>query len=785
MKKFFLVFFLWGSGVFPQTTGDIIQPLTIFTNETKTVFLPDLFYSQNYNVKFLSNNSLKLNYNANKKELKISPTDGDSFTLLNFVSEDDTLAIPIIIRENYPVEFKFPSKRKYNYVTVFGSFNDWNRKKDTLNYANGYYQKTLYLREGNYQYKFFADGKEFCDPTNPDSVSNGMGGFNSLLVIEPKSKNKIFLHKLDFKQDDQNSVFSFYIDSKVRMLFSNRNVRALLDNKPVREKNIEVKNNRVFIRLTKEKLENAKALRVVAFAGKAISNIQNVFLSYGKPVSVKDNFDWRQSVIYSLMIDRFYDGDKSNSVPLKHDSLFAKANYMGGDFEGIIKKLDEGYFDSLGVNVLWISPVYDNPNKPYREYPPPHRWFAGYHGYWPVNSFDTDEHFGSLEQMKTLVKKAHAHGIKVLLDFVSNHVHIENPLFKEHRDWFGSLYLPDGRKNIRFWDEYRLTTWFEPYLPSFDYLGSREALDFMTDNALWWLKQTGADGFRHDAVKHVPNKFWRLLTRKLKERGYSNAFQIGETFGSDKLISSYVNNGQLNAQFNFNLYNASLETFIDSAKSFGNLMKELETSFSYYGVNNLMGNIMDSHDKNRFMAYADGDLTLEQWNATEIGWENPPKVNHPSSYKKAELYYAYMFAIPGIPVIYYGSEFGMSGASDPDNRRMMRFGSQLNKYEKQMLEQTSRIVKLRRNHSALNYGDFYPVKITKDVFAFIRSDFNERILIVLNKNFSEPENVELTLPKFLNINSAIDLQKNEKVSVKNHKFVFRIPPLGWKYFKLK
>ena len=198
-----------------------------------------------------------------------------------------------------------------------------------------------------------------------------------------------------------------------------------------------------------------------------------------------------------------------------------------------------------------------------------------------------------------------------------------------------------------------------------------------------------------------------------------------------------------------------------------------------------MGNIMDSHDKNRFMAYADGDLTLEQWNATEIGWENPPVVNHPLSYKKAELYYAYMFAIPGIPVIYYGSEFGMSGASDPDNRRMMRFGSQLNKYEKQMLEQTSRIVKLRRNHSALNYGDFYPIKITKDVFAFIRSDFNERILIVLNKNFSEPKNIDLSVPDFLNINSVFDLQKNEKVSVKNHKFDFQIPPLGWKYFKLK
>ena len=95
-----------------------------------------------------------------------------------------------------------------------------------------------------------------------------------------------------------------------------------------------------------------------------------------------------------------------------------------------------------------------------------------------------------------LVEWAHKKEIKVLLDFVSNHVHTEHPYFKEHRDWFGQLELPDGRLNLRFWDEFRLTTWFEPYLASFDYLGSEEALEEMTDIAVWWLNETGADGYR-------------------------------------------------------------------------------------------------------------------------------------------------------------------------------------------------------------------------------------------------------------------------------------------------
>ena len=212
--------------------------------------------------------------------------------------------------------------------------------------------------------------------------------------------------------------------------------------------------------------------------------MQTVFLLNGSPLKSTDKiFNWHDAIIYSLMIDRFYDGDKSNSIPIIHDSLSMKANYNGGDFAGIIKKLEAGYFDSLGVNVLWISPVYDNPNKAFRESPKPHRWTTGYHGYWPVNSFGTDEHFGTMEQLREIVQTAHKHNIKILLDFVSHHVHKENPLFKQHKDWFGSLYLPDGSLNIRQWDSHRLTTWFEPYLPSFDFLHSDDAINFITNNA--------------------------------------------------------------------------------------------------------------------------------------------------------------------------------------------------------------------------------------------------------------------------------------------------------------
>ena len=112
---------------------------------------------------------------------------------------------------------------------------------------------------------------------------------------------------------------------------------------------------------------------------------------------------------------------------------------------------------------------------------------------------------------------AHKHNIKVLLDFVANHVNELHPLFKQYPEWFGKLELPDGRLNLRLWDEFRLTTWFEPYLPKFNFVGSKDVVEFMSSNAVWWLKETGADGFRQDAVKHMPNEFWRTLTQKIKK----------------------------------------------------------------------------------------------------------------------------------------------------------------------------------------------------------------------------------------------------------------------------
>jgi len=387
-----------------------------------------------------------------------------------------------------------------------------------------------------------------------------------------------------------------------------------------------------------------------------------------------------------------------------------------------------------------------------------------------------------------LISLAHRHHIKVLLDFIAHHVHIEHPFYKNHPEWFGTLDLPDGRKNLRLWDEQRLTTWFEPYMPSFDFTKSVEALNVVSDNAIWWLEETGADGFRHDAVKHVPNSFWRTLTRKLKEQIelplHKKVYQIGETFGDYDLIASYVNNGQLSAQFNFNLSYFAIPVFLEPERSFSAIDFHMKKSFSSFGYNNLMGNIMDSHDKVRYMAYADGKVKNQGVDTREMAWNNPPTVDHASSYKKAELYYAYMFTIPGLPIIYYGSEFGMTGVDDPDNRRMMRFGDQLSIFEKRMLKETSKIVNMRNQHSALRYGDFYTLKADTCLYVYERFDFNERLLVILNKT-ERTQEIVLHLPDIYQAQLLTDIQSGEIMRVQQNQANIAIPSIGWRVFSIK
>jgi glycosidase len=125
-----------------------------------------------------------------------------------------------------------------------------------------------------------------------------------------------------------------------------------------------------------------------------------------RPVHVED---WRDEIIYQLMVDRFADGDPNNNWNVDRTRM---GSYHGGDWQGVIDKL--GYLEALGVTALWISPVVQNIESD--------AGFGSYHGYWTQNFLEVNPHFGDLTKLRELVDACHARGIKVILDIVTNHI---------------------------------------------------------------------------------------------------------------------------------------------------------------------------------------------------------------------------------------------------------------------------------------------------------------------------------------------------------------------------
>ena len=789
LRTLFLLL-LFSASIKAQRIADLIRPIHLTAGITDSLMVSDIFYAKDYKVQFKQNKNIKVSYLSKSNTLCL--TSGKNFEgmdLIDFTFNGNNYELPVTSEIPQAYSFTYKPEGNPKSVNLFGSFNGWNRQSLPMKFENGVYRIKINLEPGSYQYRFYVDGSEIVDPTNPDKVPNGMGGLNSAFSILPRHTQRIYLDILGKSITDTSVSLFFHVEKgKNPFPVSISNIIALINNTKIPEQQIKITGSKIELKIKGEALHQNVIIRLAVNKNGQTSNLQTVHLFKGVPAGHEKNLTLQDQIIYSIMIDRFYDGDKSNDKPVVLPDLSFKANYQGGDLQGILDKINSGYFDSLGVNTLWISPVVDNPDSAYREYPAPHRLYTGYHGYWPLHSSKVEEHFGNMSLLKKLISTAHQHKIKVLIDYVAHHVFIKNPLYKKHRDWFGVLYLPNGKRNLRLWDEERLTTWFDTYLPTFNYVGSKAARNFMTNNAVWWLKQTDADGFRHDAVKHIPNEFWRLLTRKIKKEieipEKRKIYQIGETFGSYKLVDSYVNNGQLNAQFNFNLYDVAIPTFLDPKASFKKLDNEIQKSFLVYGENNLMGNIMDSHDKVRFMAFADGEIPLDGNNASEIGWTDPPTVKHESSYEKLKLYLSYLLTIPGIPVIDYGDEIGMTGAADPDNRRMMRFGNLLSPWERETLHDVRKIINIRDNNSALRYGDFQTLAADTNNYVYLRSDMNERILIALNKS-SKPKTLNISFPEIYHLDSGIDLYSGNKYKIVDNTISITIPAIGFRIIKVE
>ena len=421
----------------------------------------------------------------------------------------------------------------------------------------------------------------------------------------------------------------------------------------------------------------------------------------------------------------------------------AAANYQGGDYAGVTKKITEGYFTDLGVTALWLTVPMDNPEV--SGLGTDGKLYSAYHGYWPQNLDKTDERFGSLAELKALVDAAHAKGLKVILDYAMNHVHQTSPVYQQHPDWFWPHDL-NGQSclcgsSACGWDGPNAKRcWFADYLPDFNFTVDA-ARKFSVDNAVTWVKNTGADGFRLDAVKHIETSWISDLRARVKTdiepTSMKHFYMVGETFtGQQDLIKSFIDPAtKLDGQFDFPLRLNLLQSMLIKSNKVSDLEAFMNQNDGYYG-NAIMSTFIGNHDVPRAIHFAqDQPLWGDPWaDGKDKNWQNQPGLpGGASAFERLANVYTILFTNKGIPLIYYGDEVGMPGAGDPDNRRMMQW-SGYSAGQTALLARVKKLTAVRKAHKALWYGTRTTLSVGAETWAYKMQSGTDVVYVAVNRS---------------------------------------------------
>jgi glycosidase len=371
------------------------------------------------------------------------------------------------------------------------------------------------------------------------------------------------------------------------------------------------------------------------------------------PVWVGRAWDWRDAVIYEAMVDRF-----TGTTP---SPISARA---GGTLEGLKNKLDS--LQSLGVNTLWLTPLYENPTGDFPGLDG--RPYSGYHGYWPKEARKISSALGGEAALDNLVNDAHRRGMRVIFDVVPNHAHEQHPYVAQHPDWFIADRCVCGTAKCP-WGEGSLTCVFAPYLPDVDWR-SGEAARAFADDVAWWIDRFDGDGVRIDAVPLMPRSAIRRIAYTLRSRfdhAANKTLVLGEIFtdsaGYDAL-RFFMGPPGLDSSFEFPLMWSLRAALADRSAGMSTVDATIRAGITALSDAGVMSLILGNHDVPRFTSVANGDGARD-------GWDPAPQPTDPAIYQQLTTAFGILFALPGMPTIYYGDEVGLAGGGDPDSRRVM------------------------------------------------------------------------------------------------------------------
>lgn len=518
---------------------------------------------------------------------------------------------------------------------------------------------------------------------------------------------------------------------------------------------------------------------------------------------------WRDELIYFVLTDRFYDGDKTNNKQTTDGVEYGavEAKYNGGDFKGLMSKLD--YIKSMGFTTIWLTAPVDN------QY-----WqggssnYGGYHGYWASDFKNTDPHYGTINEYKALVDAAHEKGLKVIQDVIVNHTgdyfscssKLTGPKDTNYKLKEGSLpyshpvqipwkyndpsiFTEDEFKNNSFYhwtpivkDFTNLESYFDNQMSDLD--------DMNTDNPIvanllrgyfrFWIDKVGIDGYRVDTVMYVRPEFFEgfvnstetgnMGVRKYAEsKGKNDFILFGEAFNSSDAVSAkYTKDpdtgvNRLDSAIYFPLRYKLVSVFTEG-KSTSLLTDTLNNRYKAgYANPDKLVTFVDNHDVARILSLTDSAL--------------------------AKACYAFIMTIPGIPCVYYGTEQGFT----VQRRAMFNGGYAGNGVTNtadmfiengEWYDYIKAIVALRKNNSVFKNGSLTPIKDNSSgagIFSYKMVEglggIDKSALIIFNTSgteitasletgFTKGDNFVLKTPFIGNFTGDLVIGESGKVNIK-------------------
>ena len=442
------------------------------------------------------------------------------------------------------------------------------------------------------------------------------------------------------------------------------------------------------------------------FSKECITNIDRMF-DCPQNLREEEMFEvpeWAANkVVYQIFPSR-YAASQPVDKELWYKAPITFTDNLHGDIRGIIDHLD--YIRDLGIDVIYLTPIFKSDSC---------------HKYDTIDYYQIDPSFGTAEDLRELVQKAHQYGMKVVLDAVFNHT---------GRDFFAFKDILENKEKSKYLDWYFIDKFpldnesgQAPNFKCFGYysgmpklnLKNPEVEKYVTDVACYWIKECDIDGWRMDVGDEISHYFWKHFRRAVKAVK-KDALIIGEIW---HYAGDFLEGDEWDTVMNYPFYLNLIDLLADEKIGVSRFIQNL--GYMKGRLNKkcypLMWNLIDSHDTARFLHLCNNK-------------------------QKQHLAAAFQLLMPGMPMIYYGDELAMPGANDPDCRRGMYWDEEYR--DNEMLEWYKRLIQVRRTHACIVEGELAEI-ITRDedgTIVLIRKNTEETVALIFNcsndtKEFNE------------------------------------------------